>query len=87
MMMTIMDIYVPLPPKPIIALPRMKAFMDGAAAVSAEPMANRSLETTSIFLLSKKTSNFPLMKILGHFHYPRLDQTYQKRQEPPRANE
>lgn len=48
---------------PVIALPTMKAFMEGAAAVRAVPMANSTLEKSRIFLLLNHTSNFPLSKI------------------------
>lgn len=56
---------MPLLPKPVIALPRMKASMEGAAAVSAEPMAKSNLEMSRILLLSKDTSSLPLEEVSG----------------------
>ncbi len=45
---------------PVITLPTMNAFMEGAAAVRAEPIANSNLAKSRMFLLLKHTSNFPL---------------------------
>lgn len=45
---------------PVIALPIMNAFMEGAAPVRTEPMANSSLVKSKIFLLSKRATSFPL---------------------------
>lgn len=46
----------------------MKESIEGAAAVSAEPMAKSTLEMSSIRLLSKETSSLPLEEKSGRFH-------------------
>ena len=51
--------YVPPLPIPVMARPMMKAFIEGAAAVRAFPVAKNNRATRKIVLLSKQT-NFPL---------------------------
>ncbi len=73
---------------PVIALPTMKIFIDGAAAVRAVPTAKRNLATSSIFLLSKNTSSFPLTKsACDVFLGCRMSSFYQKRHDPPMPKE
>ena len=66
-MMLITEMYVPLPPRPVIAFPTIKEFMEGAAAAKAEPIAKSTLEASRMFLLSNEERSFPLKTVMRVF--------------------
>ena len=62
-MMLMTEMYVALLPMPVITLPTIRAFIVGAAAVTAEPIANNALPISKMFLLPK-TSSLPLPRVI-----------------------
>lgn len=55
----------PVPPRPAIALPIMKAFIDGAAPHIAEPTSKRKTERMNVHFTLNVRKNWPNGRIVA----------------------